>query len=231
MAGLGRRTFAPGEVLTASNVMNYLQDQAVMNFAGTAARGSAIGTAVSEGMVSYLADSNAVEVYDGSAWKQVYPAVDVPTVGQIVQVVEGTKNDTATITSTSFADSGLSATITPKATSNQVLVMISIALGASDTAFVPSITITDSSNNILISPDSPGSRVAAFHGNYPNSVSYMTMVNFNFLHSPNTTSAFTYKVRMKSSGGTLYVNRSGTDSNTSAWMRGVSRITLMEVVA
>jgi hypothetical protein len=68
MAGLGRRTFAPGEVLTASNVMNYLQDQAVMNFAGTAARGSAIGTAVSEGMVSYLADSNDVEVYDGSAW-------------------------------------------------------------------------------------------------------------------------------------------------------------------
>ena len=57
MAGLGRRTFAAGEVLTASNVMGYLQDQAVMNFAGTAARGSAIGTAVSEGMVSYLADA------------------------------------------------------------------------------------------------------------------------------------------------------------------------------
>jgi hypothetical protein len=208
--------------------MNYLQDQAVMNFAGTAARGSAIGTAVSEGMVSYLADSNSIEVYTDS-WKQVYPSV--ANAGEIVQVVEGTKNDTANITSTSFADSGLSATITPKATSNQVLVMISIAVGTSDTAFVPSITITDSSNNILISPDSPGSRVAAFHGNYPNSVSYMTMVNFNFLHSPNTTSAFTYKVRMKSSGGTLFVNRSGTDSNSAAWMRGVSRITLMEVVA
>ena len=63
MAGSGRRVFTPGEVLTASNVMNYLQDQTVMNFAGTAARGSAIGTAVSEGMVSYLADSNDVEVY------------------------------------------------------------------------------------------------------------------------------------------------------------------------
>jgi hypothetical protein len=63
MAGLGRRTFAPGEVLTASNVMNYLQDQVVQNFAGTAARGSAIGTAVSEGMVSYLQDTNSLEVY------------------------------------------------------------------------------------------------------------------------------------------------------------------------
>lgn len=71
MAGSGRRTFAPGEVLTASNVMNYLQDQAVMNFAGTAARGSAIGTAVAEGMVSYLADTNDVQVYDGSVWRSV----------------------------------------------------------------------------------------------------------------------------------------------------------------
>jgi hypothetical protein len=68
MAGSGRRVFAPGEVLTASNTMNYLMDQTVMNFAGTAARGSAIGTAVAEGMVSYLADTNDVEVYDGSAW-------------------------------------------------------------------------------------------------------------------------------------------------------------------
>lgn len=68
MAGLGRRTFAAGEVLTASNVMGYLQDQAVMSFAGTAARGSAIGTAASEGMVSYLKDSDTVEIYDGSSW-------------------------------------------------------------------------------------------------------------------------------------------------------------------
>ncbi len=70
MAGLGRRTFAAGEVLTASNVMGYLQDQAVMNFAGTAARGSAIGTAVAEGMVSYLADSNMIETYSGSSWER-----------------------------------------------------------------------------------------------------------------------------------------------------------------
>ena len=68
MPGLGRRTFAPGEVLTATNVMGYLQDQAVMNFAGTAARGSAIGTAVSEGMVSYLSDQDSIELYNGTAW-------------------------------------------------------------------------------------------------------------------------------------------------------------------
>ena len=68
MAGLGKKTFAAGEVLRAADVNGYLMDQSVMSFAGTAARGSAIGTA-SEGMVSYLADSNDVEVYTGSAWQ------------------------------------------------------------------------------------------------------------------------------------------------------------------
>jgi hypothetical protein len=43
--------------------MNYLMDQAVMNFDDSGARGSAIGSAVSEGMVSYLQDTSAVEVY------------------------------------------------------------------------------------------------------------------------------------------------------------------------
>jgi hypothetical protein len=94
MAGLGRRTFAPGEVLTASNVMNYLQDQVVQTYAGTAARGSAIGTAVSEGMVSYLADSNDVQVYDGAAWNDLayQSAVDsLPTPG-LVPVIAPTVN-------------------------------------------------------------------------------------------------------------------------------------------
>jgi hypothetical protein len=45
-----------------------------MSFAGTAARGSAIGTAVSEGMVSYLADTNTIETYNGSGWVNVASA-------------------------------------------------------------------------------------------------------------------------------------------------------------
>jgi hypothetical protein len=42
-----------------------------MVFASSAARSSAIGTAVSEGMMSYLADTNEVTVYDGAAWQSV----------------------------------------------------------------------------------------------------------------------------------------------------------------
>jgi hypothetical protein len=70
--GSGFRTFTAGEVLTASNVQNYLQDQVVMTFAGSAARSSAIGTAnFEEGMVSYLTDTDKVEAYNGTNWVQV----------------------------------------------------------------------------------------------------------------------------------------------------------------
>lgn len=71
MAGLGRKTFIATEVLTAANVNGYLMDQSVMKFASSAARSSAIGTAVSEGMVSYLADTDALEVYNGTSWGAV----------------------------------------------------------------------------------------------------------------------------------------------------------------
>jgi hypothetical protein len=67
MAGLGRKVFTAGEVLTAANVNGYLMDQTVMVFAGTAARSSAIATA-SAGMVSYRTDGSAWEGYNGSTW-------------------------------------------------------------------------------------------------------------------------------------------------------------------
>jgi hypothetical protein len=73
--GSGYRTFTAGEVLTASNVQDYLMDQSVMVFADSTARASGIGTAnFEEGMVSYLEDTDTVEVYDGSAWASIAPA-------------------------------------------------------------------------------------------------------------------------------------------------------------
>jgi hypothetical protein len=60
-----RKVFTAGEVLSATNVNEFLMDQMVMTFAGTAARGSAIGTAT-EGMLTYLADSKTFEYFDGT---------------------------------------------------------------------------------------------------------------------------------------------------------------------
>lgn len=69
MAGAGYKSFTAGEVLEASEVNTYLMDQSIMVFAGTAARATALGTAVSEGMHTYLTDTNSFQYYDGAAWQ------------------------------------------------------------------------------------------------------------------------------------------------------------------
>jgi len=63
----GYRTWTPGEVITASNVQSYLQDQTVMVFASDAVRSTAV-IVPTEGMLSWLEDENKYEYYNGSSW-------------------------------------------------------------------------------------------------------------------------------------------------------------------
>jgi hypothetical protein len=65
MAGAGKKTFTAGEILTASDTNTYLMEQTVMNFAGTAARASAIPTP-SEGMTTYNQATKQLESYNGT---------------------------------------------------------------------------------------------------------------------------------------------------------------------
>ena len=70
MAGAGFKTFSVGEVLTATNVNTYLMQQTVMVFADASARSTAISSP-SEGMVTYLSDSDTLWYYSGSAWVEI----------------------------------------------------------------------------------------------------------------------------------------------------------------
>ena len=79
MAGLGRKTFSPGDVLTSSDVQGYLMDQSVMVFAGTAARTSAIPSP-SAGMVAY-STATSLQVYNGTAWVAASTGYGVATGG------------------------------------------------------------------------------------------------------------------------------------------------------
>lgn len=72
MAGLGRKIFNSGDILLASEVQGFLQDQAVMVFDDSATRATAIGTAnFSEGMVTYTKDDDAIQVFDGTSFVAV----------------------------------------------------------------------------------------------------------------------------------------------------------------
>lgn len=61
------KTFNVGDILTASDVQTYLMKQSVMVFANAAARTSGISSPI-EGMMTYLSDTNALNIYDGSNW-------------------------------------------------------------------------------------------------------------------------------------------------------------------
>ena len=77
MAGLGRKVWAADEILTADNLQDYIQDQVVFVFDSAGARTSGI-LSPTEGMMSYLKDTNQISVFNGSAWVDIAPDVGTP---------------------------------------------------------------------------------------------------------------------------------------------------------
>ena len=98
MAGAGYKLFQTGDVLTAAQVNTYLNEQTVMVFASSAARTSALSSVLAEGMVSYLQDTNAVEVYDGSNWVSIGSSGDITGVTAGTGISGGGTSGTVTIT-------------------------------------------------------------------------------------------------------------------------------------
>ncbi len=96
MAGAGYKLFNTGDVLTAAQVNTYLMEQTVMVFADAAARTSALSGVLTEGMVSYLKDTNAVEKYDGSAWVAL-AAGDISAVNVTAPITGGGSSGDVTI--------------------------------------------------------------------------------------------------------------------------------------
>lgn len=64
------KVFANGYPLQASELNNYLMNQSVIVFASSSERSSTL-TSPTEGMITYLSDTNALEYYTGSAWAAV----------------------------------------------------------------------------------------------------------------------------------------------------------------
>lgn len=76
----GYKVWGIGEIVEAGDFQSYIQNQTVMKFASSATRASSLGTAVVEGMVSYLLDTNSVEYYTGAAWTPISNPGDITAV-------------------------------------------------------------------------------------------------------------------------------------------------------
>ena len=67
MAG-GYKLWSTGEVVTATNLQSYIQNQTVMVFTDSTARTTALSGVVAAGMISYLTGTNSLETYNGTTW-------------------------------------------------------------------------------------------------------------------------------------------------------------------
>ena len=128
MAGAGYKLFATGDVLTAAQVNTYLMQQTVMVFASSAARTSALSGVLAEGMVSYLQDTNTLEVYDGAAWVGATGDITGLTAGTGISISSATGPvPTVAIDTAVTADLTTAQTLTNKTLTSPVLTTPSIS--------------------------------------------------------------------------------------------------------
>ena len=159
-----------------------------------------------------------------------------PKAGNIIQVVQAVKTDTFTTSSTSFVDiTGLSVTITPSSSSSKILVRFFTHIANS--GFLGYLNLVRGSTSIIIG-DAAGSRPRVSStsagygdgGSLPTNIYNSTPASMEFLDSPNTTSATTYKLQTSSYSASYLtaINRTTVDRD-GIEPRSPSTITVMEV--
>jgi hypothetical protein len=158
MAGAGYKLFATGDVLTAAQVNTFLMEQAVMRFADSAARTTALSGVLAEGMVSYLQDTNSLEVYDGSAWIGATGDITALTAGTGISITNPTGPiPTVAIDTAVTVDLNTAQTLTNKTLTTPVISSISntgtLTLPTSTDTIVGRATADTLTNKVLLSPE------------------------------------------------------------------------------
>lgn len=153
----GWKKWVDGEKVEADDFQSYVQNQVVQVYANSGSRGSALGTAVAEGMISYLLDVNSVQFYNGSSW------ADIANPGDITAVTAGTGLTGGGVSGDITLDVNYSAVASAVLASPNITGTATIAAGSvtgnlvvsgfiSDPGFTASRAIeTDASKNLVSS--------------------------------------------------------------------------------
>jgi predicted secreted protein len=149
--------------------------------------------------------------------------------GKVLQVVQTTYSTEATSTSTTYADSGLTLNITPSSTNSKILALVNFATGFDRAAASAAVRIRLMRGSTSVLELGGGTHKQALKLELSNEayVNVLDIFSFNYLDSPATTSATTYKVQFgcgQQPGGATITTYAQKDSN-------VSVITLMEIGA
>lgn len=162
-------------------------------------------TAPYEGQMIYETDTDMVAIWNGSAWR--YLAATTPTNGTVLQTVYDTGTGALQNATATFADTGLSASITPKSTSSKILIYVSMPCAKTSTN-------SGSAVNLRILRDSTTITTSYANLYSGTAITVVGTIPLLYLDSPSTTSATTYKVQYANfiSASLAEVQGNGSDS-------------------
>ena len=131
--------------------------------------------------------------------------------GKVLQVVSATYSTQFSTSSATMQDTGLSATITPSSSSSKIMVLMTNNLAATRTGddCYFRFQILRDSTTIFIGNSNEGFAEATQTSNLRQ---FYTTATANYLDSPATTSATTYKVQIRSVGGSTAVAQYAGDT-------------------
>jgi hypothetical protein len=146
--------------------------------------------------------------------------------GKVLQVVQVSYTTETAIASTSFTDTGLTASITPSSSSNKILVSVALQYTAyrdSNYTITSNAKILRGSTDIFENSEFVGSQVGTGISGYQQIYGTVPLV---YLDSPSTTSSTAYKVQVQnnttSGNRQIKVNHGANSTST---------MTLLEVSA
>jgi len=145
---------------------------------------------------------------------------NAPAVGNVIQVVNASYGTEVAFTSTTYADTGLTASITPKFSTSKILVLVCQTGCAKDSGNTRlGLQLLRGATVIVTNIEKSAAYSADSGGNFVGSVSTC------YLDSPATTSSTTYKTQGNS------FSAPGNGSSRTQQDNVVSTITLMEIAA
>ncbi len=143
------------------------------------------------------------------------------------------KTDTFSTTNNTFTDvTGLSVSITPSSATSKVLVIANLGVSQNFNFTDSFLKILRNGSDVVAIGDAASNRRRMFTSGMVPKRDYVTQVVMSYLDSPASTSAQTYKIQMASrstSGDSVHVNRGDVDTDTTAYGRYASSITVIEV--
>jgi hypothetical protein len=168
-----------------------------------------------EGQAIYETDTDMMAIYNGTAWR--YIAATTPTQGTVLQVVNATYSTQLGSSSSTPADTGLTATITPKSSSSKILVNV-----CQNGCYKNNL---NSENRMALRLLRDSTVLSNFSGGLflytGTAINLGAAISTTYLDSPATASAVTYK--------TQYWNPNNTNGVNVQADNALSMITLMEL--